>query len=288
MFNLRFVKTINDKDTILIMGHKQSDYKITQISGFDSISVDVGTSQGFDQIGVSIDNMAVGERGLGIIGRIDNFKPAHTQALVSMFSPMTYLRLYFEEKYWIDVVVTETPTFSFTLRSVVFAVSLMAPYPYFKSVTENYYKLGGVRGGFTFPVRYTGTHAFGVQQEILFVNCYNGGNTKVDYIAEMICVSGSITGVTLRSATNQKYISVSTSFDAGDVVRIFRENNILRVTKTSMGITTDVFSDLDEDSDLFFIEIGDNVIKATPGSGDGKLEVAIRFYDTVTGVTYGI
>lgn len=288
MYNLRFVKTINDKDTTLLMGHNQSEYKITQVSGFDSISVDVGTSHGFDQIGVTIDNMAVGEREMGIIGRVDNFKAEHTKALVSMFAPMTYLRLYFEEKYWVDVVVTETPSFSYNLRSMTFAVSLMAPYPYFKSVKENYYKLGGVRGGFTFPVRYTGTHAFGAQQEILFVNCYNSGNTKVDYIAEMICASGSISGVTLRSATNQKYLSVATAFEAGDIVRVFRENNILRVTKTSMGITTDVFADLDEDSNLFFIEIGDNIIKATPNSGDGKLEVAIRFYDTVTGVAYGI
>lgn len=288
MFNLRFVKTINGKDTDLLMGHNQSAYKVTMVSGFDSISVDVGTSQGFDQIGVSIDNMAVGERGLGIIGKIDNFTEEHTKALVSMFSPMTYLRLYFEERYWIDVVVTETPAFTYNLRSVTFAVHFMAPYPYWKSIQENYYKLGGVRGGFTFPVCYTGLHTFGTQQEILFVNCYNAGNTKVDYIAEMICASGSLTGVTLRSATNGKYIHVSTAFESGDVVRIFRENNILRVTKTSMGVTSDAFSDLDEDSNLFFVEIGDNVIKAEADSGDGKLEVAIRFYDTVTGVTYGI
>ena len=288
MFNLRFVKTVNDRSTELLLGHLQSAFKITKVSGFDSISVDVGASHGFDQIGVSIDNMAVGERSLGIIGRIDNFTTAQLKSLITIFSPMTTLRMYFEERYWIDVVVTETPSFTYSLKSVSFAVSLMAPYPYFKSVTENYYRLGGVRGGFTFPVCYSGTHMFGSQQEILFVNCYNSGNTKVDYVAELYCTSGSIEGVTLRSATTQKYLRVSTEFNSGDVVRVFRENNILRVTKTSMGITTDVFSDLDEDSNLFWIEVGDNIIIASPDSGNGNLEVAIRFYDTLTGVAYGI
>lgn len=288
MYNLRFVKTVNNKELTLSMGHKNTDYKITSTSGFDSIAVDVGTSQGFDQIGVTIDTMSVSERMLGLIGRIDNFTASHTQAIVSMFSPMTYLRLYFEEKYWIDVVVTETPIFTYSLRSVTFAIHFLAPYPYFKSVEGNYYKLGGVRGGFTFPVCYTGVHTFGLQQEILFVNCYNSGNTKVDYIAELLCASGTFTGVMLKSATNGKFMHITTEFESGDVVRIFRENNILRATKTHMGIVSDVFSDVDEDSDLFFVEIGDNVIKATPDSGNGKLEVAIRFYDTVTGVTYGI
>lgn len=270
------------------MGHRQSGYKITQVTGFDSIAVDVGTSQGFDQIGVTIDTMTVSQRMLGIIGKIDNFSTTQIQAIVSMFAPMTTLRLYFEERHWIDVVVTETPLFTFDLKTVTFAIRFMAPYPYFKSVTENYYRLGGVSGGFTFPVCYAGTHTFGTPHEILFVNCYNAGNTKVDFIAEMMCTSGSFTGVMLRSATNGKFIHISTAFDTGDKVRIFRENNILRATKTHMGLTTDVFSDLDEDSNLFYVEIGDNVIRALSDSGNGNLEVAIRFYDTVTGVTYGI
>ncbi len=270
------------------MGHKQSEYKIIQASGFDGISIDVGTSQGFDQIGVTIDTMSVSERKLGIIGKIENFTAVQLQAILSMFAPMANMRLYFEEKYWIDVIVTETPVFDFKLRKVTFSIQFMAPYPYFKSVSQNYYKLGGVRGGFTFPVSYHEPHTFGTRAAILFLNCFNAGNTKVDYIAELLCTSGSFTGVMLRNATNGKFMHIRTVFDAGDTVRIFRENNILRATKTSAGITTDVFADLDEDSDLFYVEIGDNVIKADTDSGTGTLEVAIRFYDTVTGVTYGI
>ena len=51
---------------------------------------------------------------------------------------------------------------------------------------------------------------------------------------------------------------------------------------------SDIFSALDEDSNLDYMDVGDNVIRAEKESGDGSPVVSIRFYDTLTGVHYGL
>lgn len=285
MFDLRFVNKENNE---LRLGHLKSDYVIKSLSGADGVEVDLATSQGFEQIGESLDAMSVGKRQIGITGRIDNFKPSQLRALDFMFAPRTQLRMFFEDKYWIDAAVKSAPVYSYEGCTVRFAISLLAPYPYWKSVASSYYKLNGLIGGFNFPVSYDRPHNFALFNDSLFINCVNRGNTEVDYIAEIRCLSGSVTNVRLTNAENQKFIRVKTTITAEDTVRIFRENNILRVTKTTGGIESDIFSLLDEDSDLDYMDIGDNVIRADKEGGDGVPVVTVKFYDTVTGVYYGI
>lgn len=283
--NIRFVDGAGKS---LQMGHAVSDYKLTKVSGIDGIEVDITKSQGFDQIGVSVGNMAVEERVIGVIGRIDNFAPDHLRRIQNMFLPLSTVRVYFEEKYWIDAVVKETPVFSYKLRTVKFSVELMAPYPFWKKKDKNFYRLGGLTGGFNFPASYDIPHNFALFPEILFTNCKNNGNTKVDFKATITAFSGTADGVKLINAANQKYLVVDTEITAADTVEIFRENNILRVTKTTGGVTTDIFSAFDEESTLFYMDVGDNVIRADATGGDAVLVVTIEFYDTLAGVRYGV
>ena len=285
MYNIRFE---NAAGKSLQMGHEKSAYKLTNVSGIDGIEVDITTSQGFDQIGVSIGSMVVEERKIGLIGRIDNFSPSQLSRISEMFLPLSGVRMFFNEKYWIDVVIEESPVFSYDLKTAKFSVSLLAPYPFWKSVKKNFYRLGGLSGGFNFPVSYNVPHNFATFPEILFTNCKNNGNTKVDFKATITAFSGTADGVRLVNAANQKYLVVNTEITAADTVEIYRENNILRVSKTTGGVTTDIFSSFDEDSTLFYMDVGDNVIRADVTGGDAVLVASIEFYDTVSGVRYGI
>ena len=60
------------------------------------------------------------------------------------------------------------------------------------------------------------------------------------------------------------------------------------VEKETAGVITDAFSVLDEDSDLMFMHVGDNIIRATATSGDDQLITTITFNDAVVGVYEGI
>lgn len=45
-----------------------------------------------------------------------------------------------------------------------------------------------------------------------------------------------------------------------------------------------IFSLLDEDSDLLELAPGDNLLKATADSGETSLQVTVRFYPMVSGI----
>lgn len=284
MFNIKIISGRNS----LLMGHAQSPYTIQSFDGLDGISVDVTMSQGFGQIGETLDNLTVQSRPMGIIGKIYNFKPSQLRELEYIFAPLSKVRIEFEEKYWIDAVVKNSPVFSYNLRAVSYAVQLVAPYPFWKTAEANYYKLGALTGGFNFPVNYSTPHNFAQVSDVLYMNCYNAGNTKVDYSAEIMCTSGEATNITLTNAQTQEFVRINTTVTAADTVRIFRENNVLQVTKTTNGIVKSIFADLDENSNLDYMQIGDNIIRADYESGAAQLVVAISFYDTLTGVHYGV
>lgn len=270
------------------MGHSQSPYIIQSFDGLDGISVNVTLSQGFGQIGETLDNLTVKRRQMGIIGKIYNFEASQLKELEYIFAPLSKVRIEFEGKYWIDAVVKNSPVFSYNLKTVSYAVQLVAPYPFWKSANANYYKLGALTGGFNFPVSYNKPHNFSLLSDVLYMNCYNAGNTKVDFSAEITCTSGEATNITLTNAQTQEFIRIKTTVTAADTVRIFRENNVLQVTKTTQGITTSIFAELDEDSNLDYMQIGDNIIRADYESGAAQLVVAITFHDTLTGVHYGV
>lgn len=287
MFNVRFT---NSKGISLKMGHVSTPFQILSLEGIDGISVDISTSQGAQQVGCSVDHQTLGARRIGLIGKIVNFSPAQLAQIAQIFLPMSTLRLTFEEAYWIDCVISESPVFSYDLKTVTFSVSLLAPSPYWKAVKINSYQLGGLTGGFTFPVNFSqrNPHSFGKRAALLYLNCKNRGNAVTDYMARIRCSSGEAAGVILVNAQTQQFLEISTGLVAGDVLEIYQENGILRATKTSAGMVTDVFADLNEDSDLFYMNVGDNVLRADVIEGEALLEVTIRFYDAVSGVRYGI
>jgi len=54
--------------------------------------------------------------------------------------------------------------------------------------------------------------------------------------------------------------------------------------RTEDGTEENIFSLLDEDSDLLELAPGDNLLKATADSGETSLQVTVRFYPMVSGI----
>ena len=65
-------------------------------------------------------------------------------------------------------------------------------------------------------------------------------------------------------------------------MNIYRDNdNILRAELTSDGNTSDIISWIDESSDLFELEVGDNLISANDDEGGSSLTAKITFSPAV-------
>ena len=80
-------------------------------------------------------------------------------------------------------------------------------------------------------------------------------------------------------------IRILTTLTPGQVIEIYRTTtDKLAVKRTEDGTEENIFSLLDEDSDLLELAPGDNLLKATADSGETSLQVTVRFYPMVSGI----
>ena len=140
---------------------------------------------------------------------------------------------------------------------------------------------------FSFPVNYAEPHIFAIEGAGGFVNVYNGGQVEANFRLEFYA-KGEVENPEIINATTQEFLRINGTFKNEDKIVVYRKNGRLLVEKENNGKTEDIFSMLDEDSDLLTIHVGDNVLKATAAKNDNLLTTTIIFNAAVVGVYEGI
>lgn len=283
MYNARFLNTQTGKS--FQFGYPYGT--LFDIDPLDGLGIDISTSQGFQQTGVTVENRSVGgvERQIKgvILGKANSAK----QNMMNVFWPMASGKLFFNEKYYCDAVVKTAPAIGVKDTSPNFVITLFCPYPYWLDVNEHGYIAGGYTPAFRFPVNYATPHRFGTKNPSAFVNCYNNGVVDLSYTATFTALA-TVENYGIINAVTLEEIKINDTLNIGEKTVIRRENGKLLVEKTVDGVTSDIFSALDEESDLFVMRPGDNPIKATADSGQADLVVSVAFSDAFAGVYDGM
>ncbi len=257
------------------------------IDGLTGIDVDVSLSQGFNQVGETVENLSIGSNTLEISGRLLGEANESKKRLLLAFAPMQSGRLTFENKFFVDCVVSKTPIITVEKKDPKFELVLTAPYPYWQSVNINSFTVGDYKPSFRFPVNYSEPHTFGVANPSAFINCINNGEVesyyKLEFRSKTTTVNPSIINV-----ETQEFLKLNTTVTQDDKFVVYRLSGRLIVEKEIGGVVTDVFSILDEDSNLMVMHVGDNIIRASADEGEDQLITSITFNDAVVGVYEGI
>lgn len=260
---------------------------IFDISNLTDIPVDVSTSQGYGQIGETVENMSVAGKTFKISGKILGDANSLKNSMLNIFAPLSAGRLTFQGKYYLDCVVKTTPAIGIKKTSPEFTMQLYAAYPYWKSVKPKSNISGGTTPSFSFPVNYAQPHKFGTFTRELYLNCFNSGNVKTDFKLT-ITTNTSTQNPKVVNVQTQEFIRVADTINTGESIQIYRESGILRVEKTTADGTEDIFDKLDEESTLFFLRSGDNLLRPFADSGEDQMLIQVDYADTVTGVYDGI
>lgn len=283
VYNARFLNTQTGRSFQFGYNHGT----LFDIDPLDGIEIDISTSQGFQQTGVTVENRSVGgvERQIKgvILGNAANAK----NSMMNVFSPMATGKLFFNEKYYCDAVVKTAPAIGVKNTSPSFVITLFCAYPYWLNVIENGYVLGGYTKAFRFPINYATTHRFGTKNPSAFVDCHNNGVVDLPYTATFTALA-TVKNYGILNAKTFEETKINDTLSIGEKTVIRRENGRLVVKKTVNGKTTDIFSKLDEESDLFVMRPGENQLKATAESGQENLLVSISFSDAFAGVYDGM
>lgn len=255
---------------------------IFDLSPLSEINVDVSTSQGFQQVGTTVEAETVGGVSRTLSGKFLDTSRDLPDRMLRTFVPGTHGKLYFGDDYYCDCVVQKVPAISLAAGKRDFSLMLYCAYPYWMQDVESAYILGGYTAAFEFPVCYD-SHTFGVKSSALFTNCRNDGMVSVPYAVQFRAGAPVTNYGILNAATGEK-LSLTDSLALGDVVTVYRDNGRLKVEKESGGVTTDIFSRLDEDSTLFSLAVGDNIIKMTADNGVDNLTAYVTLNPAFVGV----
>lgn len=276
MYNIKYVRSDGKELEMNI----DTGYTITTMDGVTGHSTTVSTAQGYEQLGETVLGMATSGKQIGIYGYILDQQTEKKKALLRMFLPNTYGKLVWENKYFIDVYVVNAPTISQTRHSS-FSMSLFAPNPMWQDEAQSFYQLGGITGGFTFPVNYATPHSFGTTTAQTQFNAKNDGDMAAAFSLKIVAGSGGLSNFGLQNVHTLKSINFTGTLNANEWLDVYRDAGQLYVRKNG---AADAFDMLDDDSTLFELDAGDNVLLFTADSGASGATVFVTFNAAFSGV----
>lgn len=269
-----------------------AEYDFSIASGFDidglsGINVEIGTSQGFSQIGESVQTQSLNGKSLAIRGAIYQDIQSQKKQLSKVFAPFTSGRLIVNDKFYIYVYVKTSPTFAAKFDDGRFNIQLFAPFPFFRAIEDTYITIGELIKGFSFPVDYH-EHSFGIRSQVQTTNVINIGDIQSAFKL-VLSASDYVENPQIRNISTGEFDSFTGIMSPGDIIEMYRDDNgVLKVEKTDIdGQTEDAFSWLDEESNLFYLAVGDNVITASADDGYEFLTTAIVYNPPYGGIADG-
>lgn len=245
------------------------------------VPVDIGTSQGFSQIGETMQSRNVSGRTITVTGTVYRDVQNRKKSMRKIISPFSSGRLVFGGEYYTRVFVKNSPTFSTVKNDGRFSMQFFAPFPFFYSVNSQFSEIGSVKPMFVFPVNYATPHKFGERSATRYKDILNDGDVKVPFSAYLKS-EGTSTNIVISNLTTFKKLKVNGTLQSGESINIYRDNdNVLRAELTSDGAKSDVIHRIDESSDLFELEVGDNLISVNDDEGGASLTAKISFSPAV-------
>ena len=250
----------------------------------NGVTVNVGTSQGFSQVGETVESMTVGGREITVRGTIFGNVQSRKKMMRKVFAPFVWGKLTFNGTHYIRACVKDTPTFSPIRDDGRFTMRLYAPFPFFFSVDDAHFNIGEIVPAFSFPVNYATPHKFGERGTEKYTNVYNNGDIAVPFAVYMETFGTSV-NPSIVNLDTQEYLKLNGTLNVGDVANIYRDgNNILRAELSSNGEVTDILSWVDDGSTLFQLNPGDNIIAFDDDGGGSSLTVKFTFSPAVVAV----
>ena len=277
MYSARFE---SDNGLTFVFGKKGGN--VFDMDLGSGVSVDIGTSQGFSQIGETVETLAVNGRPITVTGVLFRDVDNQKKNMRKIFAPFVAGKLIFEDGHYTRVYVQDPPSFSSVKEDGRFTMQLFAPFPYFYGQNEESVQIGGIVPMFRFPVNYAESHSFGKRSENRVSAIYNDSDVKVPY-GFQIRVNGISTNPTVTNLMTFEYLKINGAFSSGYVIEVYRnENNVLVANLTdSDENVTDIISMIDDDSTFYELSVGDNLISINDDEGGVGMSATVSFKPVV-------
>lgn len=283
----KLFRYVNDNGDSIVFDYA-GGFLINKPSGIDTLSINLSQAQGIDQTGATIQSTNIQPRPVTITGYlVGDAQTVNKEKLLAVFRPDLGGKLYADD-YYLTVHPTATPTIEPKRQLAQFQLSLLAAYPYWCKDDSASATLSGIeplfklvnkepRPGWNISRKYQ----FGQLKQTQFMNVPNRGQVPVPFTATFIA-SGSVENPKITNANTLKYLLVKKPMVSGErlVVEITHER-----TYVTSSVDGDCRGALSLSSNLFKLDVGDNVLKPEAEAGLENLQVNIDFATEIVGIT---
>lgn len=255
-------------------------YLINKPTGIDTVTVSLSQAKGINQTGVTIQSKNVQPRPVNVNGHlVGDGQAANKEKLLSVIRPDISGKLYADD-YYLNVWPTATPNIEAKQWGAQFQFSLLAAYPYWCKDDSASVALAGIEPLFKFPWNISKPYRFGRLKLEQFMNVPNRGQVPVPFTATF-AASGDVENPKITNAATGKFLIVNKSLVSGERLAVQITHDRTYVTSSVDG---DCRGALSLKSNLFQLEVGDNVLKPEAKSGLENLQVNIDFATEIVGI----
>lgn len=272
----RYVNDNGDSVTFDFSG----GYLISKPAGIDTLTVSLSQAKGINQTGATIQSTNIQPRPVTITGRfVGDMQAENKEKLISVVRPDLGGKL-FADDFYLNVWPTSTPAIEAAKIGARFQFSLLAAYPYWCKDDSAASVLIGIQNLFKFPWNISKNYQFGKLMATKFMNVYNSGQVPVPYTATFTA-KGEVVNPMVTNAMTGKFLLLKKTLVGGERV-------IVQITHDRTYVTSNIDGDcrgaLSLSSNMFELDVGDNVLKPEAESGLENMQVNIDYAIEIVGI----
>ena len=270
---------------------------LSSVEGFGGLEADIVSSKSAYQDGISISKTILKDRilTLNCYLSIDNEQQRYIlkKKLYNAFNPKIkgHIKIYTDAgqlRGASNLRVIQAPLFDDDYKGlndlVSFQIQLAMPLPYFEDLVENKVEFGSEVGNFFFDweLKEEGNE-LSIKNNSNVVNIFNSGDCEVP-LKLVFKASSNVKNPRIYNVYTKEFIKINKTMEAGEIITITTNKGNKRVESILNGKTSNIFNNLDIQSDFIWLDIGDNVIAYDAEEMIEQLEVNIYYTNYYLGV----
>ena len=270
---------------------------LSSVEGFGGLEADIVSSKSAYQDGISISKTILKDRilTLNCYLSIDNEQQRYIlkKKLYNAFNPKVagHIKIYTDAgqlRGASNLRVIQAPLFDDDYKGlndlVSFQIQLAMPLPYFEDLVENKVEFGSEVGNFFFDweLKEEGNE-LSIKNNSNVVNIFNSGDCEVP-LKLVFKASSNVKNPRIYNVYTKEFIKINKTMEAGEMIAITTNKGNKRVESILNGKTSNIFNNLDIQSDFIWLDIGDNVIAYDAEEMIEQLEVNIYYTNYYLGV----
>ena len=270
---------------------------LSSVEGFGGLEADIVSSKSAYQDGISISKTILKDRilTLNCYLSIDNEQQRYIlkKKLYNAFNPKVagHIKIYTDAgqlRGASNLRVIQAPLFDDDYKGlndlVSFQIQLAMPLPYFEDLVENKVEFGSEVGNFFFDgeLKEEGNE-LSIKNNSNVVNIFNSGDCEVP-LKLVFKASSNVKNPRIYNVYTKEFIKINKTMEAGEIITITTNKGNKRVESILNGKTSNIFNNLDIQSDFIWLDIGDNVIAYDAEEMVEQLEVSIYYTNYYLGV----